>query len=1817
MNGKYSSGKVDILSISIVGFITCSLVAIVSVVINPNITQVFSPKAIMYEEGTFTKGTTPTNDTPINTGGNAETTGAVKNKTTSSATAKKKAAAAATAKAKADAAAKAAADAAARLAAMSAGQKTAADAAAKGGYTKSQVINTKATAANQAGYDCTKGTGCPAGVEVTGYYKYNGVFYPIGGTGNDPLNYRNSSLAASNGEPLAAVPVSKLNPTSNTGGFSLEEVINTNNQVAGTVGYAACYAAGNCSVGAVVNGYYESNGRYYAVGNTGNNPDIYSSTSLEEVQRLAQEKIQNERLAQIQADQRISQQRLAEAQAEAKLEAAKARADAAAQAAKNAQNASLLTGAEKSGVAYNNVLSGPKTGLYADYADTQFKTVDELMGRNNSITPTDQSPNLQNAYESINTITFGTFGNYVGAYQNIAAQYPQASNLKQSFSQEGLIASKNLAVTLVTEGAVIAALPAIAAAGAAGGSILAAAGAVGGSAFTTLGAISTMSQTMNAAEAQYVDFGSTEAWKQTGLAALSLANLRSADLLVKTFSNTASTAQAINTARNINTVVSGVNLAVDAPEAYSVCSTEGASSGCFQSGLAVALDVGFGALDYKQGQLSLGNPFKKAVDAAPQTRFTPVIDEAVKQVTTANLKNLDTSNLSAESQDLVAQLIKPSTHAEVPAVKPVAPETKPVAPIAELPKTPTLAQRATDSLGKNVIQPVKNIFSTKPAVIPEGITPAPPNKFLGIFNQTTKTATTDIGNVPVAGEIDISLLHPHEPGYIPQTVDDLTNLINQGAVLDPIKITEYNGKIYTFDGANRVTATLKSGQTTINYKFTPFSKLEGTQQSMIEGASKGKIFDYNIPSSYNAVSFGESPFKYLNIESKIRPITPTNVTEAKTFLGFEWKGLTNSEGKIQSPFGKPTTTIPNDVTPTLSLPANTSLSSVDDAYVAQSPLVVLEENVQKIIQPKDPINQINQLYDLSVGVLDEFSGIGTTAEQLVARENYNKSWSQIWLYSPKGVREKTPISVVLRNGESATAVYKLHVTTIPESFNNVLEKTTAYLRELNILHKVAPGIKVVTPAMGSQYGKAITIYAEDPETLGLIVKKMQELASEGLQGIPIETFEKYGANLAYELPVPGTNDLLYYTVEQINGEYLKDYPIRAKYMKDLFGQGPIDHLWQSVDTPIENAAGIITKPQTFSTSVVVEPEPNLIQNVVNFLDDNIVKPLLKNNLVDIPVKIAVAPITESVVQSATIPPINNSTTFLNNTKTFLNTTAGKATVIVIGVAGQGAVGTYFINNTVTTTTNFVNSIQTWWHSLPFNKTTPKTTETSVNPGQRSLTPSVGELKTESQDMSTQPKTEQSAENTAPQTQTYLDTTQGTITQQSKPTIIIPVKFGDSKIDLPFSDTESINPYLKIPDFVKNDILSKLDLNCTTVADCQDKLNKLALADQTVYQLELRKDFIPGDLVNITKMGIPAITDGRRDVYLTRDAATKLQAFINEAKQLGYSNLTIRYGYRSYENQSDLYQNGERAAYVAVPGYSMHQAGIAFDLYKSKNGELVSAVNPALVKLGYKYGIIHPLDADAPHWVVADAAIPGFVEAVTNSGINIDSLTITDKQELFLQTMLAASQKYEGQIMQMSNTNMAVNNNANISQLPNSTQVTTNSSVSGGSYNKELVYYSQKDPRWADVPLTKPYDENGNRSKFAEYGCGETTTAMFLATYVDPKITPEYVLQKLYPPVSGGTGISLSIEVLNSYGFKTEPVYGEDAQFKKYIKSGKYVALGIRFSNGVTHHTIAVGVDENDNIILQDPYMGNLVRLADISATITGGYLVEPPSKIIN
>jgi hypothetical protein len=63
--------------------------------------------------------------------------------------------------------------------------------------------------------------------------------------------------------------------------------------------------------------------------------------------------------------------------------------------------------------------------------------------------------NLIAAGQFLNTITFGTFGDYVSTYVDINAQQPESTYLEKSFSQEGLASSAKLGAVLTAEGAAL------------------------------------------------------------------------------------------------------------------------------------------------------------------------------------------------------------------------------------------------------------------------------------------------------------------------------------------------------------------------------------------------------------------------------------------------------------------------------------------------------------------------------------------------------------------------------------------------------------------------------------------------------------------------------------------------------------------------------------------------------------------------------------------------------------------------------------------------------------------------------------------------------------------------------------------------------------------------------------------------------------------------------------------------------------------------------------------------------------------------------------------------------------------------------------------------------------------------------------------------------------------------------------------------------------------------------------------------------------------------------------------------------------------
>ena len=95
------------------------------------------------------------------------------------------------------------------------------------------------------------------------------------------------------------------------------------------------------------------------------------------------------------------------------------------------------------------------------------------------------------------------------------------------------------------------------------------------------------------------------------------------------------------------------------------------------------------------------------------------------------------------------------------------------------------------------------------------------------------------------------------------------------------------------------------------------------------------------------------------------------------------------------------------------------------------------------------------------------------------------------------------------------------------------------------------------------------------------------------------------------------------------------------------------------------------------------------------------------------------------------------------------------------------------------------------------------------------------------------------------------------------------------------------------------------------------------------------------------------------------AKAELLKLIADMQAQGYAISDQYSGFRSYDTQTELYQNyvnqdGKAAAdrYSARPGYSEHQTGLAFDLI-DKNGNLVqeSGASQWLLDNAYKYGFI--------------------------------------------------------------------------------------------------------------------------------------------------------------------------------------------------------------------------------------------------------------------
>ncbi|MCL2843034.1 MAG: M15 family metallopeptidase [Oscillospiraceae bacterium] len=76
----------------------------------------------------------------------------------------------------------------------------------------------------------------------------------------------------------------------------------------------------------------------------------------------------------------------------------------------------------------------------------------------------------------------------------------------------------------------------------------------------------------------------------------------------------------------------------------------------------------------------------------------------------------------------------------------------------------------------------------------------------------------------------------------------------------------------------------------------------------------------------------------------------------------------------------------------------------------------------------------------------------------------------------------------------------------------------------------------------------------------------------------------------------------------------------------------------------------------------------------------------------------------------------------------------------------------------------------------------------------------------------------------------------------------------------------------------------------------------------------------------------------RAIYITlrETAATAVIALFAAAEQAGHTDLFVASGFRSEDEQQNIYQNAVDRAYVLPPGHSEHQLGLAVDILSSGN-----------------------------------------------------------------------------------------------------------------------------------------------------------------------------------------------------------------------------------------------------------------------------------------
>lgn len=154
---------------------------------------------------------------------------------------------------------------------------------------------------------------------------------------------------------------------------------------------------------------------------------------------------------------------------------------------------------------------------------------------------------------------------------------------------------------------------------------------------------------------------------------------------------------------------------------------------------------------------------------------------------------------------------------------------------------------------------------------------------------------------------------------------------------------------------------------------------------------------------------------------------------------------------------------------------------------------------------------------------------------------------------------------------------------------------------------------------------------------------------------------------------------------------------------------------------------------------------------------------------------------------------------------------------------------------------------------------------------------------------------------------------------------------------------------------------------------------------------------------------------------------------------------------------------------------------------------------------------------------------------------------------------------------------------------------------GGGSGKHSKYgkgnfYSQLDSQYS-MPFNAPGDSEAQT--MADSGCGPVSAVNALSSLgvdVDPRMAAQYAIKGGFKETNGGTRPEFFNSFMSKAGMETDNLYDNDS-IKKSLAAGNPVVLMGQDSSGESdrtpyaenpHYVTATGIDNNGNIIVQDP-----------------------------